>query len=60
MAEVERIYYRSGKLKSEVFVINGKKNGEFREYHKNGQLREIVSLGKREGIIGRDNDLFAK
>jgi hypothetical protein len=26
MAEVKRTYYQSGKLKSEVFEINGKKN----------------------------------
>ena len=28
MAEVKRTYYHNGKLESEVFVINGKKNGE--------------------------------
>ena len=28
MAELKRTYYSSGELKSEVYIINGKKNGE--------------------------------
>jgi antitoxin component YwqK of YwqJK toxin-antitoxin module len=31
MAEVKREYYSSGELKSEVFVINNVKNGEYKE-----------------------------
>ncbi len=27
---------------SEVFILNGKKEGEYKSYHKNGQLNEIV------------------
>ena len=57
MAEVIKTYHPTGVLESEVFVINGKKNGEYKSYwedscfsrHKNmsstdsfGQLMEIV------------------
>ena len=28
MAEIKRTYYKSDKLKSECFEINGKRNGE--------------------------------
>ena len=43
MAEVKRTYYPSGKLQSEVFDINGKRNGEYKEYYENGQLSYISS-----------------
>jgi len=43
MSEVKRTYYESGKLKTEVFLINGKKNGEEKLYYENGQLEEICS-----------------
>ena len=35
MAEVKRTYYKSGKLRSEVFELNGKKNGIYKEYYEN-------------------------
>ena len=38
MAEVKRTYYLSGELESEVFVINDKMNGEYKEYYDDGQL----------------------
>ena len=39
------------KLESEVFEINGKREGEYKSYHKNGQLYEIYNCidGKRNG-----------
>jgi antitoxin component YwqK of YwqJK toxin-antitoxin module len=43
MAEVKRMYYPTGELKSEVFIINGKKNGERKSYHENGQLKTICN-----------------
>ena len=43
MAEVNRTYYKTGELKSECFEINGKKNGEYKRYHQNGQLNIICS-----------------
>ena len=36
--EVIKTYYDSGKLKSEVVMINNKKEGEYKEYYENGQL----------------------
>ena len=54
MAEVKRTYYESGELLSEVFEINGKKNGEYKRYNElgmliktsmydNGELKEIYN-----------------
>ena len=43
MAEVKRTYYNNGELESEVFLLNGKRNGEYKEYHMNGQLYWICS-----------------
>ena len=43
MAEVKREYYKSGELKSEVFVINGKYHGEYKKYYENGQLELLCS-----------------
>jgi antitoxin component YwqK of YwqJK toxin-antitoxin module len=53
MAEVKRTYYETGELESEVFLLNGKKNGEYKSYHRNGQLRVIYSYidGKINGEI---------
>jgi len=31
-------YYKNGKIKSEGFIINGKKDGIYKEYYPNGQL----------------------
>jgi antitoxin component YwqK of YwqJK toxin-antitoxin module len=39
MAEVRKTYHPTGELKSEVFEINGKRNGIYKEYRKNGQLK---------------------
>ena len=41
MGEVIKTYYDTGQLRSEVFVIDGKENGESKYYHKNGQLKLI-------------------
>jgi len=38
MTEVERTYYESGELRSEVFVINSKKEGEYKEYSRKGKI----------------------
>ena len=38
MADVKIIYYETGELKSECFVINDKKNGIYKSYHPDGQL----------------------
>ncbi len=40
------------KLKSEVFVVNGKKEGPYKSYHENGQLRVEVNYidGLEQGI----------
>ena len=40
------------KLKEEVFMINGKKEGVYKSYHKNKQLYEEVNYinGKKHGI----------
>ena len=43
MAEVVRTYYNTGKLLSEVYMVNGKKNGIYKKYYKNGQLDTICS-----------------
>ena len=43
MAEVKRTYYSTGELESEVFILNGKKIGEYKSYHENGSLHEICS-----------------
>ena len=40
MAEVVRTYHDTGKLKSEVYMVNGKKNGEYKKYGMNGELIE--------------------
>ena len=37
MAEVERRYYDTSELESEVYMVNGKKNGI---YNRNGELKE--------------------
>ena len=44
MAEVKRTYYKNGALRTEVFVINGKSNGEFKTYYENGNLKTKCSL----------------
>jgi antitoxin component YwqK of YwqJK toxin-antitoxin module len=50
MQDVERTYYPSGELKSEVFVVNGKRNGEYKLYRETGcdynNMSSIDSFGK--------------
>ena len=43
MSEVIKTYHYTGELKSEVYYVNGKKNGEYKKYYENGQLWEICS-----------------
>ena len=43
MAEVTRTYYSTGELQREVFILNGKRNGEQKWYDSNGQLESICS-----------------
>jgi antitoxin component YwqK of YwqJK toxin-antitoxin module len=52
---VYRTYYDLEKtqLKSEVFIHNGKRNGVYKRYRRNGQLISEVFIhnGKRNGIL---------
>lgn len=57
MAEIKRTYYKSGKLLSECFEINGVKNGEFKKYHENGQLRQIYTY-VNDKINGEYKDYY--
>ena len=43
MAELKREYYSSGELLSEVYMINGKKEGVSKNYYKNGQIEVITN-----------------
>ena len=43
MGEIIREYYEDGTLLSEVYTINGKKNGCNKLYDMNGQLQEICN-----------------
>jgi len=50
---VERTFYtNSFTLKSEVYILNGKKNGIYRSFHENGQIYEESNYldGKLNGI----------
>ena len=51
-AEVKKEYYPSGKLKSEVNVVDGKVEGLAKMYYENGNLKaeENYINGKYEGI----------
>jgi antitoxin component YwqK of YwqJK toxin-antitoxin module len=52
MAEVKRTYYSSGELKSEVFILNDKMNGEYKEYYENGcELTNVNSKRKNQSSI---------
>jgi antitoxin component YwqK of YwqJK toxin-antitoxin module len=48
---VHRTYYKTGELESEVFMNNGKKEGEYKEFYESGQLWEICNYinDKKEG-----------
>ena len=37
---VVRNFYDNGQLKSEVFICNGEKEGEYKTFYQNGQLWE--------------------
>jgi antitoxin component YwqK of YwqJK toxin-antitoxin module len=39
---VHRTYYETGELESEVFMNNGKKEGEYKNYYESGQLKDIM------------------
>ena len=60
MSEVERIYYKSGKLKSECFTINGKKEGVYKEYYKNKEIKIscIYIDGKKNGEYKKYYDKY--
>ena len=51
MSELKRTYYKNNVLKSEVFEINGKREGEYKIYYKNGQIQMIRNYvnGKKNG-----------
>ncbi len=51
MSELTREYYHRGELYSEVFMINGKKEGEYRSYYPNGKLCIICNY-VNDKIIG--------
>ena len=57
---VYRTYYDPEKtqLESEVFMMNGKKEGVYKSYHEKGQLFQKVNYinGKREGIYKSYHD----
>jgi len=42
---VQREFYDTDKtkIKSEVFILNGKKEGEYKSYHPNGCLKNICT-----------------
>ena len=40
---VQYTYYDDDKLESEVFVLNNRKNGEYKSYWSNGELYEICN-----------------
>ncbi len=48
-----KIYYRTTEIKSQIkyFIFNGKREGEYKEYHENGQLKKICNYSndKKEG-----------
>jgi hypothetical protein len=38
MAELKRTYHKNGNLRGEIFLVNGKKEGSYKEYFENGSL----------------------
>ena len=40
---VHKEFYEDGKLKSEIFKMNGKEEGIFKEFHRNGFLKSEVN-----------------
>jgi antitoxin component YwqK of YwqJK toxin-antitoxin module len=41
MTELKRTYYESGNIESEVFIINGKKEGYYKKYYENENIELI-------------------
>ncbi|MCD4814586.1 hypothetical protein K8S19_12960 [bacterium] len=50
---LEKIYYKSGKLRGEVNYKNGKREGLRKTYYETGQLMDLDNYinGKREGLF---------
>ncbi len=40
---IQRYYYSNGKLKSKVLLNNGKKEGKYKEYFQNGEIKIICN-----------------
>jgi len=53
--DVNRAYYKDGKLETEIPMRNGKKHGIARSYYPNGKLRLELEyrFGKKEGLSKR-------
>ena len=43
MSKAINLYYTTGELSSEYFILNGMKNGIYKSYHPNGQLHQICT-----------------
>jgi hypothetical protein len=52
---VKKYYSKDGKLKTELTILNGKRNGVAKTYYKNGRvsLEMNYKMGKREGVSNR-------
>ncbi len=57
-AEIKREYYENGELKSEVYYLNYKKEGEFKEYYENGQIHVICNY--LDGKLCGEYKLYSK
>jgi antitoxin component YwqK of YwqJK toxin-antitoxin module len=44
---LEQVFFRSGKLSHEISYVNGKKDGTFKQYDRQGNLREVMHYKKR-------------
>lgn len=51
-------YYKSGKIKSRMFLVKGIRQGEFTEYYENGLVKTHVIMlnGKPDGILTQFNE----
>ena len=56
---VEREYYPSGELMSEVFVNNGIREGEYKDYYENGQICVIYNYIKCLFMVISRNNIMA-
>ena len=41
---MQKMYFKSGKLASEISYVNGKRNGVSREYYENGKLKSVCAF----------------